>query len=135
MHLTPPRNAISEPEQFVVQNALDDLAAVLDEDLVGVADRRMFSSRPPFLDLTFCHRMKELGHWLGKRRPLAASFYDAIAAGRGFQRLAAITDVQPGDVIAFKYPPGSHEGDDTGHVMLVAGAPSQCTYSAVPATR
>ena len=60
--------------------------------------------------------------WLNARRPTARRFYDAIAEGKGFQRIEKISDVQPGDIIAMKYQPG---GENTGHTMLVAGAPHQ----------
>jgi hypothetical protein len=58
--------------------------------------------------------------WLGSRRPTARRFYDAIAAERGFQRIPALTNARPGDIIAIKFPPGS---SNTGHTMLVAGSP------------
>jgi hypothetical protein len=65
--------------------------------------------------------------WFGKARPLADSYYDTIVAKKGFAQISKIGDVQPGDIIAVKYPPGS---DNTGHVMLVSGMPRQHAGSA-----
>jgi hypothetical protein len=64
--------------------------------------------------------------WLGKRRPYAKDFFDAIQAENGFSRLAAITQVHPGDVFAVRYV-NSAPGDNTGHIMLVGGAPERRT--------
>ncbi len=60
--------------------------------------------------------------WFGSRRPSAARYYDAIAAQRGFQAIARVSDIQPGDLLAVKY---LTRKDNTGHVMLVAEAPRQ----------
>jgi len=54
-----------------------------------------------------------------KKRPLARTFHDAIADGRGFERVA-LADARPGDVLAIGFPAGA---EDTGHVMFLASAP------------
>lgn len=64
----------------------------------------------------------QLGTWLGKKRPHATNFADAIKTGHGYALLTNIADVAPGDLIAVRYPnPG--KGDNTGHLMLVETAP------------
>ncbi len=69
-----------------------------------------------------------LGTWLGKKRPLAANFVDAINAGHGYAAVTNISDVQPGDLIAVRYlNPG--QGDNTGHLLLVESAPAPHTAS------
>jgi hypothetical protein len=61
--------------------------------------------------------------WLGKRRPLAVEYFDAILQEHDFRRITNEADVRPGDVIAIRYPPGTNE--NTGHIMLVADVPRQ----------
>ena len=58
--------------------------------------------------------------WFGKERPLAATYYSTIVAQKGFTRITKIGDIQPGDIIAIKYPPGS---GNTGHTMLISSLP------------
>jgi hypothetical protein len=58
--------------------------------------------------------------WMGTTFPQAQDFHDAIVAEKGFQRITRIARIAPGDILAVKYPPGSHP---TGHVMLVVEAP------------
>lgn len=62
----------------------------------------------------------DLKAWLGRRRPLAITYFRAIGRQGGFQHITLVKDVQAGDLIAYKLPPGSK---NTGHVMLVAGTP------------
>jgi len=59
--------------------------------------------------------------WLGKGRPYAITYHDAIASRRGFARVDRIAEVRPGDIIAIQYPDGS---ENTGHIMLVAERPA-----------
>ncbi len=66
------------------------------------------------------YRAADFASWLDGRFPRAAGFHDAIAAGRGFDRVTRIADVRPGDVLAIKYPAGSKP---TGHVLLAASRP------------
>jgi len=70
----------------------------------------------------------DFDHWLSKRRPLAEHFYAAILAGRGFQRVTRIDAARAGDIVAIKYPPGAG-GDNTGHIMLIAGTPQRRSAS------
>lgn len=58
--------------------------------------------------------------WMGTGFPQAQDFYAAIVAAKGFQRVGRITAIAPGDVLAVRYPPGSHP---TGHVMVVVSPP------------
>lgn len=81
------------------------------------------------------HRTPEqIAQWLGKKRPVAANYYDAIVAGKGFVRVAEVADVRRGDVVAMKYPPGEK---DTGHCVIVAAVPRSrdATEPVVPGTR
>ncbi len=58
--------------------------------------------------------------WLGKRRPLAKTYHEAIIGQRGFKHIQLIREVEPGDIIAIIYPAGS---EYTGHIMVVAETP------------
>ena len=82
---------------------------------------------------TYGYRAADFASWLGGRFPRAAGFHDAIAAGRGFDPVRQVEDIRPGDVLAIKYPPGSHP---TGHVLLAASRPVQrrATEPVVPGT-
>lgn len=79
------------------------------------------------------YRPADFASWLGGRFPRAAGFHDAIAAGRGFDSVRRIAEIRPGDVLAIKYPPGSHP---TGHVLLAASRPVErrATEPIVPGT-
>jgi len=79
------------------------------------------------------YRSADFASWLGGRFPRAAGFHDAIAAGHGFDPVLRVTDIRPGDVLAIKYPPGSHP---TGHVLLAASRPAlrRATEPTVPGT-
>jgi hypothetical protein len=80
------------------------------------------------------YRAADFATWLGGRFPRAAGFHDAIASGHGFDPVPRITDIRPGDVLAIKYPPGSHP---TGHVLLAASRPAErrATEPVVPGTK
>ena len=60
--------------------------------------------------------------WLGKRRPLASEYFNAINQQQNFRAIAAIKNVRPGDIIAIRYPPGTN--DNTGHIMIVNDVPT-----------
>lgn len=64
----------------------------------------------------------EFEQWLGKRRPFAITYYTAIVNEQSFKRIELVKDVQPGDIIAIKYPDGS---ENTGHIMVVAETPRE----------
>jgi hypothetical protein len=57
---------------------------------------------------------------LGKRRPEAINYFQAIMQATAFKRITNITESQSGDMIAIRYPTGS---DNTGHTMLIDGPP------------
>lgn len=59
--------------------------------------------------------------WLGKRRPLAVEYFDAIQQEHDFRLITNEANIRPGDIFAIRYPPGTNE--NTGHIMLVAGLP------------
>jgi hypothetical protein len=60
--------------------------------------------------------------WLGKRRPLAIDYHDAIERQNGFAQISRLGTVKPGDIIAIKYPPDS---ENSGHILLVADFPTR----------
>lgn len=60
--------------------------------------------------------------WLGKHRPLASEYFDAIMQQQHFRAITAARNVRPGDIIAIRYPPGTN--DNTGHIMIVNEVPS-----------
>jgi hypothetical protein len=66
----------------------------------------------------------QLSDWLDAERPLAKHYHAAISAGRGFKRINALPEVRAGDILAIDYPAGS-KGNNTGHVMIVAGTPKE----------
>ena len=49
--------------------------------------------------------------WLATRRPLAKAYYEAVVAHNRFVRIPRVTDVEPGDVIAVRYPADDQEID------------------------
>jgi hypothetical protein len=69
--------------------------------------------------------------WTGSTSPNAATYHDLIAAQKGFAKIASVTAIAPGDVIAIKYPAGS---SSSGHAMTVAAAPVLRTTSAPAVT-
>jgi len=60
--------------------------------------------------------------WLGKKRPLASEYFNAIMEQQHFRAITAARNVRPGDIIAIRYPPGTN--DNTGHIMIVNDVPS-----------
>jgi NlpC/P60 family len=69
--------------------------------------------------------------WLGKNRPLAYHYFDAIVAENHFKQIHSIDEIQPGDLIVLKYSDRSEHEDNTGHCMLVAKTPERCTAGPV----
>jgi hypothetical protein len=65
----------------------------------------------------FGYTPSDIAAWFGKNVPQAREYHATIAAGNGFLRVHHIAAVEPGDIIAVAYPPGSHP---TGHVMIAA---------------
>jgi hypothetical protein len=59
--------------------------------------------------------------WLGKRRPLASEYFNAITQEQNFRAITSIGNVRAGDIIAIRYPPGTN--DNTGHVMIINDVP------------
>lgn len=92
-----------------------------DKDWQGYADCSGFINsllkKTYGLDDTF------LKSWLGKTRPLAFHYFDAIVAGSHFRKIDKISEVQPGDLLVIKYSDRSEHEDNTGHCMLVASSP------------
>jgi hypothetical protein len=72
----------------------------------------------------------DLNKWLGRRRPVASTYYEAIKKQNQFRRLARLEEVRPGDVIAIKYDKDKNAERNTGHIMLVVAAPKRRTASA-----
>ncbi|HKD37195.1 MAG TPA: hypothetical protein VKB78_10350, partial [Pirellulales bacterium] len=66
----------------------------------------------------------QLSDWLDAKRPLAKHYHSTILAERGFKRVSTLPEVRPGDILAIDYPAGS-KGNNTGHVMIVAGMPRE----------
>jgi hypothetical protein len=74
------------------------------------------------LEQSYGYDRKRFEAWLGKGRPLAITYHDAITSGNGFARISRAAAMAPGDIIAIRYPDGS---ENTGHVLLVAAAPTR----------
>ncbi len=66
---------------------------------------------------------------IGRERPVAASYVRVIEkaptdkARRGWQRIADIDDVRPGDLFAWRRPASWPKGGNTGHVGIVLAKP------------
>lgn len=63
--------------------------------------------------------------WWKTTRPLAKTYHCAIVEGKHFKRIDKIQDVEPGDVIAIRYPADDPENaaNNTGHTLLVIAKP------------
>jgi len=104
--LTPAKNVYGSHPTYVVWS----------EDGKGVARNRSVCSS--FVS----HDMVRAYGWshddfiarFGRLNPQAKDYHDAIVAGRGFTRVLHVTDIEPGDVLAISYGPGSRP---TGHVL------------------
>lgn len=58
----------------------------------------------------------------GRSHPVAVDFQEAFVAGAtGWQRIARVQDVRPGDVLAWRYL-NPKPGKSTGHVMVIDSA-------------
>jgi cell wall-associated NlpC family hydrolase len=66
---------------------------------------------------------------VGRERPVASSYVRVIEnaptdrAKRGWQRIADIEDVRPGDLFAWRRPASWPKGGNTGHVGIVLAKP------------
>ena len=67
---------------------------------------------------------EQLSPELNAKRPLAKHYFTAIEQHHGFQAIELLTQARPGDIIAVRYNE-SKPGENTGHVMLMAGPPRQ----------
>lgn len=65
---------------------------------------------------------EQLSAMFHARRPLAKHYFTAIEAQHGFQTIDSLKQARPGDILAVRYL-NSGEGENTGHVMLMAGQP------------
>lgn len=71
----------------------------------------------------------ELERWMGRNRPLAATYASVIADGRGFVVVTRAPDLLAGDIIAIDYEEGNK---NTGHTMIVASAAFEMAADSVP---
>lgn len=78
---------------------------------------------------------------LHRDRPVARTYWRTIDKAptakprRGWQKIADITDVRPGDVFAWRRPPDWPPGGNTGHVGFVVGSPETVTDERFAAVR
>lgn len=56
--------------------------------------------------------------WMASTSPTANKYYDNINQQNGFVSISKVNEIQPGDIIAIKYPSGSTV---TGHMMMANG--------------
>ena len=110
-----PENSSYQHKNTVVkwQGENDAAQSECHTDCSGLMNSLLEHSYPYFNENQF----KKL---FGKKRPLAEHYFQAIQDGKGFDSIAKIQEVKPGDFIAIKYGPGEK---NTGHVMLVSGPP------------
>jgi hypothetical protein len=67
---------------------------------------------------------ESLAEKLGERRPVAAGYYDRIVEGKNFSRISRVQDLSESDLLVIKYE-NPAPGDNTGHIMIVAGKPQR----------
>lgn len=107
---------------YVHATHIDEAAGRFDFDCSAMA-AWVLSRATPLAEQTVLTRN-------GVGRPVAANYHDVIAqspedhAAAGWQRIARIEDVRPGDVLAWRRPP-SVQSTNTGHVAFVVGTPKR----------
>lgn len=69
------------------------------------------------LEIAYGYDRKTFLEWLGRARPLAASYHDAISAHKRFESVTRVADAVPGDLIAIRYP---EDSENSGHIALIA---------------
>lgn len=69
---------------------------------------------------TYGYERAHFKKWLGKNRPTADSYHDAIVAENRFQLIKRFDQTEAGDLLAVKY---LTQRENTGHIMLAAGSP------------
>ncbi len=74
----------------------------------------------------YCLTRADLKAWFGRERPLAIHYQRTIEAGKHFEVITKLDLVEPGDLIAIKYPPDS---DNSGHVMVVDARPEESSQA------
>ena len=129
--VSPPSRVLMELERvhrnvrstrYVHSTHIDEHAGQYDFDCSAMASFILGRSAPRAHEAV----MRQNGHG----RPVARDFHDVIVAapvGRssdGWMRLAHVTDLRPGDVIAWRRPPAL-ASSNTGHVAFVYTAPQQ----------
>jgi hypothetical protein len=72
---------------------------------------------------------QDLQRHVGRRRPGASTYFDAIQARRGFERVDRVQDIREGDFIAVRYEDGSA---DSGHIMIVESPPLHAHSQSMP---
>jgi hypothetical protein len=59
-------------------------------------------------------------YWLGKERPKARHYFDAIYSQKKFKKIECINDLMPGDILAMRFLPQAQDAaHDSGHIMIV----------------
>lgn len=88
-------------------------------NVLGDGNYENYTKCAPFLTLLL---MKSYGwtnatfsNWMGSTSPSSDKYFDAINNQNGFTQIDTVSGIQPGDIIAIKYPVGSPV---TGHVMI-----------------
>ena len=108
--ITPENTSYRHKSQIRWTSASGDLE--VHTDCSGLLNNLLDKAGSPSLE-----RLRQMSI---KRRPHAEDYYELIMRQDGFKRISRLQDVQPGDIIAIRYPPGS---GDTGHVMLIDASP------------
>jgi hypothetical protein len=101
---------------------LDKAAGVFDVDCSGFVDHLLKQAAPQ----QFSVLSIEPGH----TRPRAEAYYELFAGLElnpkpGWKAIRRFSDLQRGDIIAWKKELSANESGDTGHVMVVAGPPAR----------
>jgi len=108
---------------------IDDAAGIYDCDCSGFVQYLLGRTAPDHLTT-----LLELGLRNPDKRPLAYNFYDFFhglptdesAGSNGWIQITRLEDATLGDIVAWKLH-GPDEAGDTGHVFVVAEAPTPLT--------
>ena len=108
------------------------------KEIVGASDYISKADCSGFLNRLLSHSYgwtpEFFQQWMDTQRPLAENYYNSIINQNRFRQIIKLVQIQPGDIIAIKYPEGE---DNTGHVLLVAESSTERLKSkpVVPKTR
>jgi hypothetical protein len=120
VNVTPDRNVYGSDPSYIYWAGVNGAAGYENRTQCSSFATRVLKQAYSWSDSTF-------QAWMGSKSPTAAKYHDTIQAGNGFSLVQNIADIQPGDILAAKYPEGS---SSTGHVMMAYGQAQPRTAAA-----